>query len=84
MKFNVNNYVRVRLTSYGKEILRKQFDEMHEKFPSAFREFALPKEDSEGWSEWQMWYLMEKFGDYIRLGGDVPFETEIDIVEQVG
>lgn len=80
MKFNVNNYVRVRLTSYGKEILRRNA----RKFSPAFRKFALPKEDSEGWSEWQMLYLMEEFGDYIRLGGDLPFETEIDIVEKVG
>jgi len=84
MKFNVNDSVRVRLTDYGKEILRKEFDVMHESFPMAFKEFALPKEDSEGWSSWQMWSLMETFGKYIRLGGEVPFHTEIEIAEKVG
>ena len=81
MKMNINNHVKVKLTTYGKEILHRQFDEFHESYLSVFREFVLPNEDADGWSEWQMWYLMKTFGGYISLGRDVPFETEIEIVE---
>lgn len=81
MMFNVNNYVRIKLTDYGKEILRKRFDEMHEKFPKAFKKFRTPKEDADGWSKWQMWDLMNTFGDYVSLGMEVPFDTVIEILE---
>lgn len=68
MKRNINDYVLVRLTDVGKEILRK-------------KGFSLPKEDADGWSKWQLWSLMNTFGEYTQLGKDVPFETEIEIPE---
>lgn len=82
MKFNINECVRVRLTKTGKNILRKQFDSAHERMPHVFKEFALPKEDEQGFSEWQMWRLFETFGEHIYLGCEPPFETEIEIVEK--
>lgn len=82
MMFNVNNYVRVKLNDYGKGILFRQFEERHERFPKVFREFILPKEDSDGWSKWQMWDLMATFGGEIALGREVPFDTVIEILEQ--
>ena len=80
MKFNINNYVRVRLTDYGKRMLMEQFLEGKRKHPEVFREFNLPKEDKDGWSTWQMWNLISTFGNYIRLGGEPPFHTEIEII----
>lgn len=41
----------------------------------------LPEEDSNGWSKWPMWSLMETFGEYIRLGGVLPFDAEIEIMD---
>jgi hypothetical protein len=82
MKFNVNEYVRVRLTETGKNILRKKFDSAHERMPQAFKEFALPEEDEHGFSEWQMWHLFANFGEHIYLGCKPPFEAEIEIVEK--
>lgn len=80
MKFNVNDYVRVKLTPTGKEILRKQFEERHERMPQVFKELSLPEEDENGFSQWQMWRLFETFGEHIFLGCEPPFETEIEIV----
>ncbi len=82
MKFNVNEYVRVKLTPTGKDILRKKFDELHANFPQEFKEFSLPKEDSEGFSLWQMSSLFADFGEHIYTGCEPPFETEIEIVEK--
>ena len=82
MKFNINDYVKVRLTQAGKDILRKKSDEQHKRMPQVFKEFSLPKEDSDGWSEWQMWHLFSGFGEHIHITCDPPFETEIDIIEK--
>ena len=82
MKFNINNYVRVKLNDRGKKILREQ----HEKFiadnpriSDEFKEFKLPIDD-DGWSKWQMWKLFETFGQHMWLGCVIPFETEIEII----
>ena len=80
MKLSINEYVRVKLTPTGKDILRKKFDEFHT-VSTAFKEFALPKEDSEGFSQWQMRSLFSGFGEHIYLGCDPLFETEIEIVD---
>lgn len=82
MKFNLNEYVRVKLTPTGKDILRKKFEELHERMPQAFKEFSLPEEDGQGFSKWQMWHLFSDFGEHIYLGCNPPFETEIEIIEK--
>ena len=82
MKFNINEYVRVKLTPTGKGILRKQFVERHERMPDVFKELSLPEEDEQGFSQWQMWRLFETFGNHVFLGCEPPFETEIEIVEK--
>ncbi len=78
MKFNINEYVKVKLTDEGREILNKK----KQRFK---REYNIDlnfhkKEDEDGWSEWQMWDLMMTFGEHIHLGCKPPFETNIEIV----
>jgi len=63
--FNINCHVLVKLTPKGRKILCKG-------------NITIPKEDGE-WSEWQLWYLMSIFGQYIYLGCEPPFETLIKI-----
>lgn len=81
--FNVNEYVLVKLTEFGKAQLCKD----HYKFWIALGvknipEFKLPKEDSYGYSKWQMWMLMELLGKYCGLGCNLPFETNIILVKE--
>lgn len=80
MKYNVNNKVRVKLTEMGRAIHRSQHDDLIAQVPGLTMRYTPPKEDAEGWSEWQMWHLMETFGPHICMGCEPPFETEIDIV----
>jgi hypothetical protein len=68
MKFNVNNLVRVKLTDHGKKILQNDA-------------INLPKEDKDGWSEWQLWGLMSNFGQYLYNGCELPFEINIEFFE---
>jgi hypothetical protein len=81
MKFNINSIVRIQLTDVGRDVLRRQWDERHSQYPDVFRVYKGKDEDSEGYSEWQLWQLFETFGDYVYLGARLPFETEIEIVE---
>ncbi|MBR1230243.1 hypothetical protein JQ600_35700 [Bradyrhizobium sp. AUGA SZCCT0176] len=80
MKFNINNEVKVRLTESGRRIHRAQWDQLGiTSFP-----YQPPKEDSRGWSKWQLWCLMRDFGPHLNNGFDPPFKTEIDIPDVVG
>ena len=80
VKFNINNYVRVKLTPYGLSILEQQHNELAAKFPK-IREFMPPKM-VDGWCRFQLWSLMQTFGPSISIGmNNVPFETEIEIEE---
>lgn len=41
--------------------------------------YTPPKEDAEGWSEWQLWSLMQQLGNYIQLGDPNVIETDIKL-----
>lgn len=69
MKFNINYYVKVKLTDFGKSIYCKEYK-------------RFPEEDSDGWSTFQLWVLMKIFGKHLEMGfSEHPFETEIEIPE---
>lgn len=83
MKLNINHDVKVKLTDYGREICHKQWSDTmtyfdrRDKFP-----YVPPKEDENGWSTWQLWDLMNTFGEVLYMGNPkLPFETEIEIIE---
>jgi hypothetical protein len=78
VRFNVNEYVRVKLTECGLKLLREDHARWKALYPSSFGEFTPPKTDADGWSEWQLWCLMARFGEYITMGMTAPFETEIE------
>ena len=78
MKFNINEKVKVKLNEHGLKILKDQHDELRGWCPS-IGEYREPKIDNDGFTEFQLWNLMEKFGSHITLGSIPPFETEIEI-----
>jgi hypothetical protein len=86
VKFNINDTVRVRLTDYGRAVLRDDWQSTTNIYYArpeqrAIRgEYKPPKEDEHGWSEWQLWALMEAFGEHTGHGCRLCFETEIEIV----
>lgn len=78
--FNINEMVRVRLTDFGREIHKQQYE-------TIFRDHLddLPYEsiveDPNGWSEWQLWDLMRTYGPYMSMGSPkLVFETNIEIL----
>ena len=83
MEFNINEKVRVKLTDHGRAVHADD----HAAFWANTRlplkkcpAYTPPKEDAEGWSEWQLWILMEAFGPHIHMGFPNCFETTIEIV----
>lgn len=69
----------VRLTDYGREVHRENFDALG--IPFGTLPYRPPTEDAEGWSKWQLWNLMQEFGPHMSLAGRMPFETTIRIVQ---
>lgn len=82
IKFNLNDWVRVKLTDHGRHILLRKALRDREEFP-ALRSFPYkpPVEDAEGWSKWQLWSLISEFGEHVGLGLDNPFELDIELLK---
>jgi len=76
--FDINENVAVRLTDYGREIHKKDHEDFWKETGYTMR-YHAPVEDEEGWSQWQLWSLMNKFGPYIMMGSPPVFETTIRI-----
>lgn len=71
--FNMNERVQVQLTDHGRKIYQDQLDAIGSK--------ASKKEDSNGWSTWQLWDLMSVFGgENMDLTSENCFEMDIRIV----
>ena len=58
MKINLNEIVKVKLTDCGKKIFYMHYSNS---------KIVLEK-DKEGYSEFQLWELMNIFGEYMGLG----------------
>ena len=80
--FNINNYVKVKLTEKGKYIYYHQFDDINECRQKIGCKPLNPLElkyDDEGYVEIQMWHLMEIFGEHLYNGCEIPFNTTIKL-----
>ncbi len=76
--FNINDNIQVKLTDYGKEMLRRDHESFNQQYPPGFP-YSEPTEDNLGYSTWQMWDLMSKLGKYVGMCEPNPFETGIKI-----
>lgn len=77
MKFNINQNVYVRLTPLGHKILREQHEQLCRDVPAYKRPYVEPKPDVNGYVIFQTWDLMYRFGSYIDIGAELPFEIDI-------
>lgn len=78
MKFNINDHVKVKLTTLGLEVHKKHYD----KFLPSFIEYQPPVIDDNGYSEFQLWQLSSIFGEYMGNGLPNCFETIIIIEDK--
>ena len=83
--FNINKNVRVRLTNHGRKVHRQKHDDFWRSVNKADPPAYLPPdEDEEGWSKWQMWTLMQTFGDHIGMGHPNCFDLTIELETNEG
>lgn len=79
---NVNNYVRIKLTKFGFEKLKKNHEDLRKRYPTIIGEYTPPKVDEDGFCEMQLWEVMNTFGEDLFNGSiNLPFETNIQIDE---
>lgn len=75
LSMNINDFVEVRLTSYGHKVIKDHHD-----FIFKGKVSFIPSAEIDGWSRWQLWELMRVFGEYMGLGmEEVVFESDIRI-----
>ncbi|WP_306150718.1 hypothetical protein [Roseovarius sp. MMSF_3281] len=70
-KFNINDYVWVKLTKTGHKIHRKYWE------PYSNGNYQPAKVSIDGWSRFQLHELMHIFGPEMRMGANLPFASEI-------
>ena len=81
--FNINSTVKVRLTKYGKELLRKDWESLWTSINRLDEHpYKPPTPDADGYVKFQMWELMTRLGEYCGLLADLPFYTVILIDEK--
>jgi hypothetical protein len=75
--FNINDYVKAKLTDLGREIYYHQYDETNKQYGREVIKPHYPDIDTDGYSTFQLWKLMTLYGDSMQIGFDVVFESEI-------
>lgn len=76
--FNINEYVFVKLNKAGLAELKRQHNELKAYVPS-LPKYTPPITDSEGYSKFQAWKLMNTFGHMMRPTFEPPFDTNVKI-----
>lgn len=75
--FNLNDYVNIKLTETGIAILKEEHDKYLKEYAG---EFKYPEIDENGYTQMQMWEVMQIFGKYMYNGNpNLPFEPNIAI-----
>lgn len=80
-RMNFNNSVKVKLTGFGTDVLRQRHAEFdrylrEEKGLQGLGPFTVSVDD-EGYTEYQIWDLMQTFGIYMAPAAPEPFESEM-------
>lgn len=79
-KINFNAPVKVRLTEFGIGIMRQKHDELNHQIKKhggkGLNDFKV-KIDDDGYTSFQIWQLMNTFGEYMHMGFETPFHSEM-------
>lgn len=70
---NINEYIKVKLTDKGKEIYRKYYHDIDDKYVPTL------DIDEEDFCKFQLWEFMKIFGEHFRMCCDLPCETNVKI-----
>ena len=79
-KINLNNKVKVKLTSLGVKIHFDHYNKVNEEYQKQIVKmtYCMPVIDEEGYTEYQLWEFMNIFGNHLYNGSEnVIFPIEI-------
>jgi len=68
VKININDYVKIKLTSYGETVLKNHMNELNLKIPKYL------KPNKEGYITLQIWEVMSIFGKETYMGNEQTIE----------
>ena len=66
-RINLNEPIKVKLTDFGKEIYYHQYDRINQIAGREVCKPKFPKEDENGYTEFQLWCFMELYGEHIGM-----------------
>lgn len=67
IRINLNELIKVKLTDWGKEIYYHQYDKTNQFAGREICKPKFPKEDENGYTEFQLWDFMELYGKYMGM-----------------
>ena len=72
---NLNDYVKVKLTDLGREVVVKNHNKLFGDKAHLYP-VSMPVPDVDGWCEMQLWHVMNEFGEHMWHGAKPVIETE--------
>ena len=67
IRINLNEPIKVKLTDWGKEIYYHQYDRTNQIAGTEICKPRFPKEDENGYTEFQLWCFIELYGEHIGM-----------------
>ena len=67
IRINLNEPIKVKLTDRGKEIYYHQYDMTNQIAGREICKPRFPKEDENGYTEFQLWCFMELYGEHMGM-----------------
>ena len=67
IRINLNEKIKVKLTDWGKEIYYHQYDRTNQIAGRTICKPKFPKEDENGYTEFQLWGFIELYGEHIGV-----------------
>ena len=67
VRINLNELIKAKLTDWGKEIYYHQYDRTNQIVGRKVCKPMFPKEDENGYTEFQLWCFIELYGEHMGM-----------------
>ena len=67
IRINLNEPIKAKLTDWGKEVYYHQYDRTNQIAGREICKPKFPKEDENGYTEFQLWCFIELYGMYMGM-----------------
>lgn len=83
-KISLNDFIKVKLTDYGKGIYFHRTDDLVAKYPLLRNRLKprFPEVDENGFTEFQLWDFIQLYGPHIYMGGENVIEDIMIYIDE--